>query len=68
MNYYCMDYLINYFIDKTGKRFDEISYEVNELQDELEELFDRLDGPRDPDGLDELRLTLVPIPERVKKL
>ena len=57
MNYYCMNFLINYFIDKIGKRFDEISYEVNELQDELEELFDRLDGPQDPDGLEELRLT-----------
>ena len=56
MNYYCMNYLINYFIDKIGKRFDEMLYEVIELQDELEELFDRLDGPQDPDGLDELRL------------
>ena len=46
-----MNYLINYFIDKIGKRFDEISYEVNEQEDEIEELFDRLDG------LEELRLT-----------
>ena len=30
---------------------------MNELQDELEELVDRLDGPQDPDGLEELRLT-----------